>query len=136
MSDSDQDVKNQLLAVDGIEGFIQSGRIPILTDPIEGVDRVVIIVPPEGTQRGDSYRTLNYMDAIARGDSPEGMGDMGTIEFLSPERQSRGLCEIVTLTMQEYEILRERRMRAIKQYNTETREPGLLPSFSRFINRK
>lgn len=135
MSDTDQIVKNQLLAEGGIEGFVQSGRIPLMTDPIEGVDTVVIFVPPEGTQRGDSYQTLNYMDAIARGESPEGMGDMGTIEFLSPDGTSRGLCDIVSLTRKEYDELLRRRISALEILR-QTEGKSDKSSFFDFLRRK
>lgn len=136
MTDTGQDIKNQLFAEGGIEGFVQSGRTPLLTEPSEESTSVWIFVPPEGTQRGDHYRTRNYMDALVAGYSPEGMGDTGTIEFLSPEGQSRGYCEIVSLTMEEYKVLRKRRMRAINQYNAEIREPSILTPLFDYFRRK
>lgn len=135
MDDTADNVKIQLLTEGGIEGFVQSGRIPLMTEPIEGVTTVVIFVPPEGTQRGDGYRTLNYMDAIARGESPEGMGDMGTIEFLSPDGTTRGLCDIVSLTREEYDVLLQRRRSALEILR-QTERKSDEPSFFHLLHRK
>lgn len=71
-----------------------SGRPKPVYTPIPGtIEKIVFcVVPPEGTQAGDSFKRV-FGPTIA--------------EVVSPDGESKGICETFTLTPEEAREIRE-----------------------------
>ena len=123
MSDTDQQLKDNLLASGGIEQFIQNERIPLFDD-----DFHLLLIPPEGVQPGDTYHRYHHLGG--------GPGDIGTIEFFSPEGESRGFAQIVGVSEKEFDALRDRYEQAMEQYYPKAKEGNLMTTIAGMFLRK
>lgn len=81
-----------------LENLVKSGRRPLFVNGLVGSEGkmtplVFCLLPPEGTQFGDSYYAVD--------------GDQGVLEFISPQGEVRGLTELYELTPEKAATLQK-----------------------------
>lgn len=94
-----------LLAPEGVETLIASGRVPGLMELRSPMGKAFCLIPPEGTQIGDH---------ITHG-AGVGVGDQGAVVFESPDGQNRGMATIYEISEEQAQELIERIKEALER---------------------
>ena len=89
-----------------IEALVKQGRVPLFQKVQVGSagqmePLVICLVPPEGTQFGDSYQSVD--------------GDHGVLEFMSPSGEIRGLTDFYELSPHMASILESKVIAALNE---------------------
>ncbi len=92
-----------LLAPGAIESLVDSMRIPAILECVGGAWAVI---PPEGTQFGDT---------VIRGKMRGGVFDMGSFIFESPDGVERGVAKLVDVTSDQAKLIRSRVDKALEE---------------------